>query len=188
MKRPLKAVVLVLVLSAALGARGAFANDGKPCTGPVPASDAGPSVTALSVDDLREQVRKTEIAFAKTMADRDPKAFVSFLADEAIFVGSRRVLRGKSAIAEGWKSLYEGPNAPFSWAPEKVEVVDSGTLALSSGPVFDPAGKRIGTFNSTWRLEGNGSWKIVLDNGCPDCDCGSDKAEKADKPEKTGKK
>jgi hypothetical protein len=50
-----------------------------------------------------------------------------------------------------------------------VEVLDSGTLALTSGPVFDPAGKRIGTFNSVWRRETDGAWKIVLDNGC-DCE------------------
>ena len=35
-------------------------------------------------------------------------------------------------------------------------MVDSGTLAFSTGPVFDPEGKRTGTFNSTWRLEKDG--------------------------------
>jgi ketosteroid isomerase-like protein len=50
-------------------------------------------------------------------------------------------------------------------------VLDSGGLALSSGPVHDPAGKRIGTFNSVWKREGKGRWRIVLDNGCPACDC-----------------
>jgi hypothetical protein len=54
-----------------------------------------------------------------------------------------------------------------------VEVLDSGTLAMTSGPVFDPAGKRTGTFNSVWRLEPSGEWKIVLDKGCPPCDCGA---------------
>ena len=118
---------------------------------------------------LAEQVRQTEAAFAKTMADRDHAAFVSFLADETVFFG-RSVQRGKNAVAQAWKPLYQGKDAPFSWRPEKVEVLDSGTLALSSGPVFDPHGKRIGTFNSVWRREGK-DWRIVLDNGCPDCDC-----------------
>lgn len=105
------------------------------------------------------------------MADRDHAAFVSFLADEAIFVGPKGAYRGRQAVAEGWKPLYEGPRAQFSWEPERVEVLDSGTLALSSGPVRDPEGKRIGTFNSVWRRERDGTWKIVLDNGCPPCDC-----------------
>jgi len=121
--------------------------------------------------ELREQVRQTEIAFAKTMADRDHAAFASFLAEEAVFFGPNDVLRGRQQVAEGWKRFYLGEKAPFAWEPERVEVVDSGTLAMSSGPVFDPSGKRIGTFNSVWRREGNGRWRIVLDNGCPSCDC-----------------
>jgi ketosteroid isomerase-like protein len=119
-----------------------------------------------------DEVRRTEIAFAKTMADRDHAAFRAFLADEVIFSGAQRVLRGAEAVAAGWKGYFDGPQAPFSWKPDRVEVLDSGTLALSSGPVLDPAGKRVGTFNSIWRREADGKWKIVIDHGCPQCDCG----------------
>lgn len=127
-------------------------------------------VAAPSNADLVQQVRRTETAFAKTMADRDHAAFVSFLAAEAIF-GSGRELRGKDAVAAAWKSYYEGAQAPFAWAPEHVAVLDSGTLAFSSGPVTDAAGKRVGTFNSVWRREADGQWKIVFDRGCPPCEC-----------------
>ena len=120
---------------------------------------------------LTSQVRDAERAFAKTMADRDHAAFVSFLADDAIFIGPKGAYRGKPAVADGWKPLYAGKQAQFSWEPERVEVLDSGTLALSSGPVRDPQGKRIGTFNSVWRREADGTWRIILDNGCPPCDC-----------------
>lgn len=120
--------------------------------------------------DLKEQVRRTETAFAKSMADRDAAAFASFLSDEAVFFGPKLVSRGKAAVAEQWKRYFTAPDAPFSWKPEEVEVLDSGTLAMTSGPVFDPAGKRIGTFNSVWRRDADGTWKIVLDKGC---DCGS---------------
>ena len=121
--------------------------------------------------NLTEQVRRAERAFAKTMADRDHDAFRSFLADEAIFVSGTRVLRGASEVAAGWKRFYEGAEAPFSWEPDQIQVLDSGTLALSSGPVLNPAGKRIGTFNSVWRRESGGRWKVVIDHGCPPCDC-----------------
>jgi ketosteroid isomerase-like protein len=128
-------------------------------------------VTAATLEELRQQVRRTETAFAKTMADRDHAAFASFLAGETVFFG-RGVLRGKAAVAEAWKRYYDGPAAPFSWTPESVEVLDSGSLGFSSGPVFDPDGKRIGTFNSVWRREPDGQWRIVFDKGCPPCDCG----------------
>jgi ketosteroid isomerase-like protein len=119
---------------------------------------------------LAEQVRQTETAFAKTMADRDHAGFASFLSEETVFFG-RRVLRGKKAVADAWKPFYEGEKAPFSWRPEHAEVLDSGTLGFTSGPVFDPSGKRTGTFNSVWRLEADGKWRIAFDNGCPRCEC-----------------
>jgi len=129
-----------------------------------------PLAFAQSNADLKEQVRKTEIAFAKTMANRDHAAFTSFLADEAVFFGEK-VTRGSAAVAADWKPLFAAPKAPFSWAPDAVEVLDSGTLALSSGPVLGPDGKRIGTFSSIWRLHPDGKWKIVFDKGCPRCNC-----------------
>ena len=122
--------------------------------------------------ELQAQVRETERAFAKTMADRDHAAFASLVSEEAVFFsGPKAVLRGRKAVAEGWKRFYEGPKAPFSWEPESVEVLDSGTLGLSSGPVRDPEGNRVGTFSSVWRRGPDGTWKIVFDKGCPPCDC-----------------
>ena len=126
---------------------------------------------AQSNAELKEQVRQTETAFAKTMADRDAAAFAGFLAKDTVFMSGGRATRGAQAVAEQWKGFFEGKQAPFSWAPEFVEVLDSGTLAMSSGPVRDASGKRTGTFNSVWRREADGKWKIVLDNGCPACNC-----------------
>ncbi len=121
-----------------------------------------------SPQELQEAVRQAEIAFAKTMADRDFKAFQSFISDEAIFFSDQHtVLRGKAQIAAEWKGLYEAPQAPFSWAPERVEVLESGTLALSTGPIFDRKGKKIAIFNSIWRLDKDGQWQVVFDKGSP---------------------
>jgi ketosteroid isomerase-like protein len=127
-------------------------------------------LSAEPVEALAAKVRARETAFAKTMADRDHAAFATFVAEEALFLG-RAVLRGRPAVVAGWKAYFEGDQAPFSWQPDRVEVVDSGTLAFSTGPVFDPGGKRVGTFNSTWRLEKDGEWRVVLDSGCPPCAC-----------------
>jgi ketosteroid isomerase-like protein len=121
--------------------------------------------------DPASDLRETEEAFAKTMADRDHEGFVSFLADETVFFGQNGEIRGKSAVAAAWKPFYEGAQAPFSWTPESATVLDSGGLGLTSGPVFTPDGKRVGTFNSVWRRDGNGQWKVVFDRGCPPCKC-----------------
>jgi ketosteroid isomerase-like protein len=116
--------------------------------------------------ELVELVGAREIAFARTMADRDLEAFATFLSDEAIFfTGSGRALRGKAAVVEAWSRLFEGADPPFSWAPDVVEVLESGTLALSSGPVLGPDGEQTGRFNSIWRLEADGVWRVVFDRG-----------------------
>ena len=115
---------------------------------------------------LEQQVADTERAFAKTMADRDHAAFTSFLADDTVFFSGPVPLRGKAAVAAWWKRFYEGDKAPFSWRPEKVEVLDSGELALSTGPVFDPDGKPVASFTSVWRQVSPGVWRIVFDKGC----------------------
>jgi ketosteroid isomerase-like protein len=118
---------------------------------------------------LGQQVEETERAFAQTMADRDFQAFASFLSDEAVFFAGNTPLRGKQQVSDAWSRYFEGSDAPFSWEPELVEVLASGTLALSSGPVRDPAGNRVATFSSIWRLEPNGQWRIVFDKGSRDC-------------------
>jgi ketosteroid isomerase-like protein len=120
---------------------------------------------------LEQQVLEAERAFARTMVERDFPQFTTFLADEAIFFSGDEPIRGKEAIAVGWKPFFETPAAPFSWTPERVEVLDSGTLALSTGPVLNPEGTRIATFNSIWRLEASGQWRVVFDKGAPVCTC-----------------
>jgi uncharacterized protein (TIGR02246 family) len=121
-----------------------------------------------TVEDAASEVRAAERAFARSMAERDHEAFASFVSEEAVFLG-REALRGRAAVAEGWKPFFEGEAAPFSWEPERVVVLESGDLALSTGPVYDPEGERIGTFNSTWRREADGRWRVVFDVGCPAC-------------------
>ncbi len=119
--------------------------------------------------DLEQQVRDVETAFAKTMADRDHDAFTALLAGEVIFV-SRATARGREQVATQWQKFYEGPEAPFSWQPETVEILDSGTLALSTGPVHDAGGKLISRFTSIWRQEAPGEWRIVFDKGQQVCE------------------
>lgn len=118
-------------------------------------------------NDASAQVFAAERAFAQTMAQRDKTRFAQFISDEAIFFNGATAHRGKAKVIEEWSKYFDTPNAPFSWEPDQVEVLDSGTLALSSGPVRDPAGKVFARFNSIWRLEAPGQWRVVFDKGSP---------------------
>ncbi|MEN3274655.1 MAG: hypothetical protein V7631_445 [Massilia sp.] len=118
--------------------------------------------------ELRQRVVDAERAFAATMATRDFDAFTAFLSREAVFLGPEGAQRGRDAVARAWRPYFDKAQPPFSWEPGEVEVLDSGTLAISSGPVKDAAGKQVGRFHSVWRLEGPGTWRVVFDKGC-DC-------------------
>jgi ketosteroid isomerase-like protein len=123
----------------------------------------------VSAADRTEEVRATEVAFAKAFADRDETKFFSYLADDAQFLGRRNTLHGKQEVIAGWSEFFKAAVAPFRWEPERVITNAAGDLGFSSGPVFDEAGVQTGTFTSTWLRQPNGSWKILFDGGsvCP---------------------
>ncbi len=124
----------------------------------------------VDVDSRQQQVESAEIAFAQTMADRDFEAFKTFVSKEAVFLSGKTARRGRDQVAERWKEYYQGEEAPFSWRPETVVVLDSGNLALSTGPVFNRSGKLISYYTSTWRQEEPGVWRVIFDKGNKACE------------------
>jgi len=127
--------------------------------------------SAEALADAAEEVRCHEIAFSQSVEHQDFDAFSSFIDADARFVGAS-VTRGREEITKGW-SVFFAANAPdFKWRPQIVEVIENGTLALSRGPyrliVVDAEGNTVehwGTFNSIWRKQIDGSWKVVFDAG-----------------------
>ena len=169
------ALAMVLALLTLAATPAAWGDSSTAPAATATAATTGPAAAPaqpLSTAALRLDVEATERGFARSMADRDLAAFGRFLADEAVFFqGPQRVLRGRGAVLEVWKRYFETPVAPFSWEPDDVEVLASGTLAATSGPVRNPAGQVIGRFHSIWRREADGHWRIVFDRGESPCDC-----------------
>jgi ketosteroid isomerase-like protein len=128
-----------------------------------PATSTSEAASAANAAATK-QVIATEQAFAKTMADRNFNAFVAFLSPNAVFFSGSQVIRGPAAIAAKWQAYFSGRDAPFSWAPDDVEVSPSGDLALSTGPVRQH-NQTVGRFSSIWRLEAPNTWRIVFDKG-----------------------
>jgi len=137
--------------------------------------------TSAAADTIADQQRVLQIeqAFAKTMADRDFEAFRFFLDDEAVFFSGDTPLEGKQSVADTWAAYFESPEAPFSWEPETVVVLSSGTLAHSSGPVYDATGIEVARFNSVWRKTVDGDWKVVFDKGAAVCRCDDEAGSEA---------
>ena len=120
--------------------------------------------------NVEQQVADRERAFARTMADRDIEAFAEFISAEGIFLSGTTPLRGRAAVVAAWAPYFEGESPPFSWQPETVVVLDSGNLALSTGPVFDGQGQKTAIFTTTWRQEEDGAWRVVFDRGNKACE------------------
>lgn len=121
---------------------------------------------SASAAGVKADVTAAERAFAKTMADRDLAAFAAFVAEDAVFFSGPEPRRGRSQVVEWWSRFFApGTPAPFSWEPDQVEVLPSGGLALSTGPVRDSQGKIVSRFNSIWRRDADGRWRVVFDKG-----------------------
>jgi ketosteroid isomerase-like protein len=128
------------------------------------------ALAAANAPDPAAQVEAAETAFAAAFADRDRARFFSLVAEEAVFLSPKETLTGKAEVVKGWSRFFEGAAPPFSWRPERVVVNGDGDLGLSLGPIFDPAGKQVGSFSSVWRKQKDGSWKVVFDGpGSPAC-------------------
>jgi len=123
--------------------------------------------------DLADDVRCREIGFSKSIEARDIEAFRSFIDDDARFVSSE-ARRGPDQIVADWTVFTTDDGPRIKWRPQIVEVLNDGTLALTRGPYRYTAkneqGEAVdywGTFNSVWRLQDDGSWKVVFDAGSP---------------------
>jgi pimeloyl-ACP methyl ester carboxylesterase/ketosteroid isomerase-like protein len=110
-----------------------------------------------------DDVRKSEIAFAKAFADQDQAAFFRFVLDDATFLAPRRTMAGKQAIIERWSRYFASPEPPFSWGPDRVAINAAGSIAETAGPVYDAQGRHIANFNSVWVKQSDGTWKVLFD-------------------------
>jgi ketosteroid isomerase-like protein len=120
--------------------------------------------------DPAAEVRRAETEFAAAFAARDKAKFASFIEDDATFFTGPNTFHGKEEVLKGWGKWLDDPQPPFSWKPENVVVTADGTLGESIGPVFLPNGTRSGRFNSIWRKQKDGSWKVLFDGpGAPVC-------------------
>jgi ketosteroid isomerase-like protein len=168
MNNPLRTLTLLIfaVVATALAAcaSGPQSRAGTSQRGAPAANPTATAAVQAQVQSATAQVITTERAFAATMADRNFKAFLTFLSPDAIFFSGSSVEHGPAEIAEQWAPYFQGRRAPFSWEPDHVDVLADGRLALSTGPLLQQ-GKIIGRFDSVWRLEAPNTWHIVFDKG-----------------------
>jgi ketosteroid isomerase-like protein len=126
---------------------------------------ASPKVT---VDTLK----RLEGEFMKAAAEKGSKGYLSYYADEAVEVpNGGPVISGKVNIAPGMRFLDE-PDNLLAWTPLGGDVSAAGDLGYTYGTFEfhskDKDGKthvEYGKYTSVWKVQKDGSWKVVLDMG-----------------------
>lgn len=96
------------------------------------------------------------------------EAFLKFFDDSAKVFERGQILNGK----EVWRQR-KMDSMELKWYPEFAEVAGSGDFGYTTGPtefrLKKGSGKpdHKGYFNSIWRKNSSGEWKVVLDMGTP---------------------
>ncbi len=127
-------------------------------------------VPAPAVNPLVDVVQCHEVAFSRSVEEQDIETFRSFL-DADVRFASGPPLRGPDAVVAGWVSFFQPDGTKIRWWPDKVEVRNTGNLALSQGPYEMTINTEEGTaylsgrFISVWQANEDGSWKIIFDTG-----------------------
>jgi ketosteroid isomerase-like protein len=133
--------------------------------GCAPASDPPSDPTVLMEADR---------AFAAAVAEGGSEAWASWFADDGSMIreGEGEV-RGRTEIRNAVAALDQ-PGVSLHWEPLRADIAASGDLGWTTGTYLSEARGEDGTVNrgegryvSIWRLQEDGSWKVVMDLGNP---------------------
>ncbi|MEQ9301714.1 MAG: nuclear transport factor 2 family protein [Cyclobacteriaceae bacterium] len=124
----------------------------------------------VDIEELKNDVEATEVAFAKMAAERGlGEAFEYYAAPDGVINRRRTVIQGKSAIRQYYDDQPDD-GAALDWSPSFVDVAASGELAYTYGPYTftytDSLGNPVeskGIFHTVWRLQPDGTWRFVWD-------------------------
>ena len=119
-----------------------------------------------------DALKRLEGEFMKAAAEHGSQGYMSYYADDAVEVpNGAAIIHGKVEIAKGMGFL-DDKNNQLIWTPVGADISASGDLGYTYGNYEfhskDKDGKpsvEYGKYASIWKLQKDGSWKVVLDMG-----------------------
>jgi ketosteroid isomerase-like protein len=134
-------------------------------------SIARPTVAA-SPKATAETLKQLEAELMKTAADRGSQGYMSYYADDSVEVpNGAPLIQGKAEIAKGMGFL-DDKNNRLIWTPVGADISASADLGYTYGTFeFHSKNKEgkptvdYGKYTSIWKLQKDGSWRVVLDMG-----------------------
>jgi ketosteroid isomerase-like protein len=130
-----------------------------------PTVSASPKATA-------ETLKQLEAEFMKTAADKGSQGYMSYYAEDSVEVpNGAPLIQGKTEITKGMGFL-DDKNNRLIWTPVGADISASADLGYTYGTfefhTINKDGKPVvdyGKYTSIWKLQKDGSWKVVLDMG-----------------------
>lgn len=119
-----------------------------------------------------DTLRRLEGEFMKAAAERGSQGYMSYYSDDAVELpNGGPIIRGKVEITNGMGFLDQKENH-LTWTPVGADVSASGDLGYTYG-TFEFRSKdkdgnpaiAHGKYTSIWKMQADGSWKVVLDMG-----------------------
>ncbi len=169
--------IVVLLLSCWLSAAASEGQmltpgDGAPVANPLGDTAMKPGKALLMELDAR---------FARATLAGGGKAFVGWLAEDAVSLANgKAAVEGREAIAK--QATWTPEQYQLTWTPTDAVLSQAGDMGYSwghyEGRGRDAAGNPImtsGRYVNLWRLEPDGSWKVILNSsneepvGAGDC-------------------
>jgi ketosteroid isomerase-like protein len=123
------------------------------------------------MEKWKKEVEDTERAFSAMASENGiPAAFLAFAADDVTLLRGNVLIKGKEALKKSFDERFKSGREKLTWAPDFVDVSDSGDMAYTYGKyVFtstDSLGNKTtqeGIFHTVWKRQGDGKWKFVWD-------------------------
>jgi ketosteroid isomerase-like protein len=128
--------------------------------------------TAAPPKATAETLKQLEGEFMNAALDKGSAGYMSYYADNAVEVpNGAGLIEGKIEIAKGMGFL-DDKNNRLTWTPVGADISASGDLGYTYGTYEfhskDKDGKPTvdyGKYTSIWKMQKDGSWKVVLDMG-----------------------
>lgn len=124
-------------------------------------SNPGLPTSSLSPE---EAVRQADEAWAKAVASKSVDQTVAFYDGEAVTAGSAMPpCQGIGTIRAMWERMFSQPDFSLAWKVDKVIVIGSGAIALSTGIWRMPGPNATGLYFAVWRKLPDDQWKVLMD-------------------------
>ncbi len=127
----------------------------------------------VSVPDP-EVLMEADRAFAADVARGGAEAWVSWFAEDGAQIQTGQgEIRGRDAIRRLMAGL-DDPDFSLSWEPRRADIAASGELGWTTGDYVSrgvgadgQSRQTRGRYVTIWRMQADGSWKVVMDLGNP---------------------